>query len=176
MDMKKTMMKKGLLMSLFIGTIMGAVFTVVAQLKNMQQIIIPGLVTGILISAVLSVIIGLIIPVKPVTDKICGRFGLTPEKRLPFLLMNTLICDIIFTPLNCCVNMLVGMTMGLTDVPAEVNGFFEKMLYCIKQPFFAPALISTLIIDLLIGFVLCLFITPLINTLTDKICGINRRP
>ncbi len=175
-NMKKTMRKKGILMSVFIGMIMGAVFTVIAQLKNQHTIIPMGIVTSIVISAVLSLIIGLIIPMKKVTDAICRKFGITPDKKLPNAIITALVSDIIFTPLNCCVNMWYGMSMGLTDLPDDVTNIFQKMIYCAKLPEFVPALLMSLLTSLIVGFFLCILVLPLINKLTDKICGVPPRP
>lgn len=170
--MEEIVRKKSLLMSLFMGAVMGVVFTLFAQLKNQGTVIPMGLVTGIIISIVLSCIIGLVMPMKKINETVNRKFRADDGKKLSVGLATALVNDLIFTPLNCCVNMWFGMAMGLTDLPPEVTNIFQKMAFCIKLPYFVPALISTLIIDLIIGFFLCLFLTPLINKITNRMCGI----
>lgn len=171
--MKAKMRKKGILMSVFIGSIMGLVFSVVSQLKNQHTIIPMGVITSIFISMIISCIIGLIVPVKLVNDKVCEKLKITPDKRLPFAVSNALVSNLIFAPLNCIVNMWYGMSMSLTDLPAEITNIFERMGYCATLPFFVPALISSLVFSLIIGFFICLFVTPVINKITNKMCGIH---
>ncbi len=172
MNMKSKMRKKGILMSVFIGTIMGLVFSIISQLKNQHTIIPMGVLSSIVISMIISFLIGIIVPVKLVNDKVCEKLKITPDKRLPFAVSNAFVSNLIFAPLNCIVNMWYGMSMSLTDLPPEVKNVFERMGYCAKQPYFMPALISSLIFSLIIGFFICLFVTPAINKLTNKICGI----
>ncbi len=82
------------------------------------------------------------------------------------------ITDMVYGILNCCVNMWYGMAMGITDVPPDVTNIFQSMAFCTELPYFVPALISTLLIDLVIGFFIYLFVTPLINKVTNRMCGI----
>ena len=171
--MKSVMRKKGMLMSLFMGAIMGLVFTVFAQLKNQGQIMFVGIIAGIIISMVISLFIGLIIPLRKVNGAVCKALKISPDKRLAVAVADAFVFNLIFTPLNCCVNMWFGMAMGLTDVPPTVTNIFQKMMFCAGLPYFVPALISTLLIDLVIGFFLTLFVTPLIHKLTNKMCGIE---
>jgi len=170
--MEKIVKKKSFFMSLFMGTVMGLVFTLFAQLKNQGTIIPMGLITGILISIVISCLIGLLMPMKKINEVVDRKYRSSGEKNISGGLATALVNDLIFTPLNCCVNMWFGMAMGLTDLPPEVKNIFQRMIFCVKLPYFVPALISTLIIDLIIGFFLCLFLTPIINKITNRICGI----
>jgi len=170
--MKAVMRKKGMLMSLFMGAIMGFVFTVFAQLKNQGQLMLMGIIAGIVISIVISLLIGFIIPLKKVNDAVCTALKIPADKRLLVALADAFVFNLIFTPPNCCVNMWYGMAMSLTDVPASVTNIFQKMLFCAGLPYFVPALISTLLMDLVIGFFLSLFVSPIINKLTNKMCGI----
>lgn len=170
--MEEIVRKKSILMSLFMGTLMGIVFTLFAQLKNQGTIIPMGLIMGILISIVISCLIGLIMPMKKINEIVDRKFRAAGGNKIAGALVAALINDLIFTPLNCCVNMWFGMAMGLTDLPPEVTNIFQRMAFCIKLPYFVPALISTLIIDLIIGFFLCLLFTPFINKITNRMCGI----
>ncbi len=172
---KKTMIKKGILMSMFMGAIMGLVFTIFAQLKNQGQIMPVGIVISIFISIVISLIIGLIIPVRNVNVWICKLFRITPDKKIAVNIASAFAFDIIFTPLNCIVNMWYGMAMSLKELPPNVETIFDKMKFCLGLDHFVPALISTLLIDLVIGFFLTFFVTPYINKITDKICGIESK-
>jgi len=173
--MKKTMIKKGLLMSMFMGSVMGLVFTIFAQLKNQGRIMPVGIIISILISIVISLIIGLIIPVRNVTSWTCKLFKIRPDKKLAVGIASAFAFDIIFTPLNCIVNMWYGMAMSLKELPPTVENIFQKMAFCVKLDYFIPALISTLLIDLIIGFFLTLLVTPFINKVTDKMCGIENK-
>ena len=172
--MEKIMRKKGILMSVFMGAVMGLVFTIFAQIKNQGQIIPIGLITSIIISMVICFVIGLVIPVKKVTQEACKFFKITSDKKPAVAGASAFVFNLIFTPLNCCINMWYGMSMSLTDVPPTVENIFQRMVFCAKLDFFIPALLSTLLIDLIIGFFITLFASPVINKLTDSICGINR--
>ncbi|MBE5874649.1 MAG: hypothetical protein E7287_09650 [Lachnospiraceae bacterium] len=172
--MKKQMRKKGILMSVFMGAIMGLVFTIFAQIKNQGRIIPMGIVISILISMVISLLVGLIIPVRKVTEATCKLLKISPDKRLVVGLASAFVFNLIFTPPNCCINMWYGMAMGLQDVPPTVTNVFQKMAFCAGLEYFVPALISTLLIDLVIGFFLTFFASPFVNKLTDKMCGIKR--
>lgn len=171
--MKKKMRKKGILMSLFIGMIMGLFFSVASQLKNQQTIIPMGVITSIIISAVISVTIGLVVPIKLVNDKVCEKLKITPDKRLLFAVSNAFVSNLIFAPLNCIINMWVGMSMSLADLPSEVTNIFSRMAYCAKLPHFIPAILSSLAVSLIMGFFICMLFTPAVNKLTNKICGID---
>jgi len=172
---RKTVIKKGIFMSMFMGAIMGLVFTIFAQLKNQGKIMPAGIVISIFISIAISLIIGLIIPVRNVTIWTCKLFKIDPDKKLATGLANALAFDLLFTPLNCIVNMWYGMAMSLKDLPPTVENIFQKMKFCVGLDYFVPALISTLLIDLVIGFFLTFFVTPYINKITDKICGIESK-
>jgi len=171
--MQSVMRKKGILMSLFMGAIMGLVFTVFAQLKNQGRIMLIGVVIGIIISIIISIFIGFIIPLRKVNGAVCKALNIPAEKRLAVALADAFVFNLIFTPPNCCINMWYGMAMGLADVPATVTNIFQKMIFCAGLPYFVPALISTLLIDLVIGFFLTFLVSPLINKLTNKMCGIS---
>lgn len=169
--MEKLIRKKTLLMSLFMGIIMGTVFTVMAQLKNQGRIIVMGLITSIIISIIISCIIGLIVPMKTVNEKVCEKLRIEPDMKIRTLLATAFVDNLIFTPLNCIVNFWYGMAMGLTDLPPDVVNPFQRMAFCVQLPYFVPALISTLLLDLAVGYILCLIATPFINRTTNKMCG-----
>lgn len=168
--MEAIIKKKTFFMSLFMGIAMGLVFTLFAQIKN-GQIMPIGIIVGILISMVISVVLGMIIPIKKLYDSANKKLNIT-EEGLKMGMVNSLISDLIFTPLNCTFGMWFGMSMGLKNLPPDVTTIFDRLMFCAKLPQFVPALISTLIIDLVIGFVLCILISPFLNKITNKICGI----
>ena len=169
--MEKLIRKKTLLMSLFMGIIMGTVFTVTSQLKNQGRIIIMGLITSIIISVVISCILGLIIPMKTVNEKVCEKMNIDPESKIKALFATSFVDNLIFTPLNCIINMWYGMAMSLKDLPPDVVNPFQRMGFCLQLPYFVPALISTLLIDLAIGYVLCLIASYPLDRLTNSMCG-----
>ena len=174
--MERIMRTKGILMSVFMGAIMGFVFTIFAQMKNQGRIIPIGIIISIIISMFISFLIGLIVPVRKVTQETCRLFNISPDKKPAVAIASAFVFNLIFTPLNCCINMWYGMSMGLTDIPPSVENIFQRMAYCAGLDIFIPALLSTLLIDLVIGFFLTLFTTPVIHKLTDKICGMDKFP
>lgn len=158
MDMKKTMMKVGILISLCNGLVLGTVFSIIGMSKSPQGIIPMGVVTSALLSAVISIIIGLIIPMKIVSDKVHAKLGINParQKALAWF-VEGIVGDLIFTPILCTVFVIMNIVQGHIDPHAP------KFMVWLKE----------LGLDLLVALPITLIIVPLVRKLAFKIFGVN---
>lgn len=149
--------KVSLIISLFVGLVLGAVFTTLAMIMSPEgKIIVPGIIISALISMVISGIIGVIVSMKDFTDKIALKFGINPvTAKLKYNLLQALIGDLIFTPILCTFffikNALPSMPKNL-PVPAYICAWGK-----------------TLLLDLAIAYVLTFFLCPLFKKLAAKI-------
>ncbi|MBP5493078.1 MAG: hypothetical protein J6Y08_09555 [Clostridiales bacterium] len=154
MEMKKIMRKVSCLISFGNGLVLGAVFSAIAMARSPQGIIPMGVITSAILSALLSVIIGLLIPMKNVTDKAYMKCGVNPAKdRIRAALIEGLVGDFIFTPLLCTFFVVKNIIEG--RIPEEV----PKVIYWLRE----------LGIDLLIALPITMIMVPLLRKLAFKI-------
>lgn len=168
--------KKGLLMSLFMGATMGLVFSGTAQLMQMHRLIPLGLLAGVIISFVISGLLGLIVPMKYLNDKInFGLFGLNSENRVRLAFTNAIAGTIIFTIPNCFANMVFGQAQGMMmggALPPTVTNIFQAMGFVLTRLTFPQQLLSTLLLDLAIGYFLNVIFGTVVDKITNKMLGI----
>lgn len=148
--------KISIVISLFMGAVMGAVFTLMSMLKT-GNVIPIGIVVSALISMALSIIIGFIIPMKEVSEGLARLFRINPARqKFIYNLLEAVVGDLIFTPFLCT--------------------FFIIKNVGIHNPVFGKALVSSLIIDFILGIPICFIFCPLFKKLAAKIfhvSGIN---
>lgn len=152
----------GTCMSVLHGMTFGGIFSGIGCARGMMQSagriipmgLITAILTGILITGVLSAIIGYFISFKKITDSISRKLNVdefaNPFKRA---VISALVGDTIMTPLFCFI--FVAMNVGLSD------------------PAFLPAFISSLIMDYIIAFVVSLFVGKPFSIISKKISGIE---
>ena len=157
MEIKKTMMKAGILISLANGLVLGAVFSAIGMSRSPDGIEPAGVVTSALISAAISAVIGLIIPMKNVTEKVRSKLGIDPRRqRYAAWLIEGITGDLIFTPILC--TFFVFMNYFRHKLPPQVP--------------VVPFWLKELGIDLLIALPITMITVPLVRKLTFRLLGI----
>lgn len=161
MDMKKTMMKVGALISLCNGIVLGTLFSIIGMSKSPQGIMPMGVVTSALLSAVLSVVIGLLIPMKNLSEKAEMKLGIDParQKALAWL-VEGVIGDLIFTPILCTFFIIMNRVQGRIDPHAPIVMVWLKELG----------------LDLLIALPVNLLIVPLVRKPAFRLFGVSGSP
>ncbi|MCR5121316.1 MAG: hypothetical protein K6B74_02725 [Ruminococcus sp.] len=157
MDMKKTMMKVGIMISLANGIVLGALFSSIGMAKSPAGIIPMGVLTSVLLSAVISVIVGLIIPMKIVTEKVNAKLGIDPARQKALAcFVEGLVGDFIFTPILC--TFFVFKNYFQHNLPPQVP--------------IVPYWLKELGLDLLIALPITMIIVPLVRKQAFKILGV----
>ena len=158
MDIKKTMMKVSILISLCNGLVLGTVFSSIGMAGSPQGIIPMGVVTSALLSAVISIIVGLIIPMKVVTEKVNMKLGINParQKALAWF-VEGLVGDLIFTPILCTFFVVKNIIDG--HIPPQA----PKFMVWLKE----------LGLDLLVALPVTMIIVPLVRKLAFRIFGVS---
>lgn len=162
MKMKKTMMKVGILISLCNGLVLGSVFSSIGMIRSPQGRIMPmGVVTSALLSAVISIIVGLMIPMKSVTDKVHMKLGIDPARqKAPAWFVEGVVGDLIFTPILCTFFIIMNRVQGRIDPHAPIFMVWLKELG----------------LDLLVALPITMVIVPLVRKLAFKIFGAGGAP
>ena len=126
------------------------------------KITLPALLSSFGISFVISMVIGLLIPVHKVNGALGRKLGLKPGK-LSTRFFESFVSDLIYTPV-----MTLCMVL-LAHKKATENGA--------KIPF-APMFLRSLLICFAVAYVLVFFLTPLFLKFLMKRAGIpaNGRP
>ncbi len=113
---------------------------------------LPGWILSFLISTVISLLIGFIVPMKKVNDQITSKLGLHPG-RFSTRIVETLVSDLIYTPLITLCMVFFAYKM------AESHG---------AQLSFLPMFLPSLVICLVAGFLLIFIFTPFYMGLITK--------
>ena len=152
MSEKEKMMKKvGIKMSLCMGITLSFFLSLIGTATS-GHFSVPGWITSFLISAVISLIIGFIVPVKKVTDSACARFNMQPGK-LSTKCFECLISDLIYTPVITLCMVFFAYRMA-TAQGAPLH--------------FLPMFLSSLVICLIAGFILIFIFMPFYMKLLIK--------
>lgn len=151
----------GTCMSVLHGMTFGGIFSGIGCAKGMLQsaghIIPMGLVmailSGMLITGVLSAILGYFISFKKISDSIARKLNVD-EFANPFKMavISSLVGDTIMTPLFCFI--FIAKNVGFT-------------------PAFLPAFLSSLIMDYIIAFVVGLIVGKPFSIISKKISCID---
>lgn len=178
--MKKIIFVKCLLMSAGMGLLMGMCFTIINQLKQNGTVQPVGVVIGMLISLVVSMLVGCVFNMKKICDRILGGWfhlnTFETNKKILFYLFEAVIGSVIFTPFNMFFNQMYGMYMGIkmsTGFPPFVKNFFDGIQFLFTQAHFLDAYLGGLLPSILIGIPISLVGTLMFGKITDKICGID---
>ena len=158
MDMRKQMMKVGMIISLGNGLVLGSLFSAIGMANSPSGIIPMGVVTSALLSAVISIIIGLIVPMGLVSQKVTTKLGINPARQ-KFLgvLVEGIVGDLIFTPILCTFFVVKNFMQGL--IPPQVPKF--------------PFWLKELGLDLLVALPVTMIIVPLLRKLAFKMFHIG---
>ncbi|MBR1669862.1 MAG: hypothetical protein IJ695_04115 [Butyrivibrio sp.] len=140
-------LRMGLLMSFslaLVGTVTSGHFT------------IPGFLISFALSAVISIIIGFVVPVGKVSESFCRRRNLAPG-TLPYKLASAFISDLIYTPVITLAMVCLAYFMA------------KKQSGGMAQIPFLPMFLKSLVITFIVGFVLIYIFMPLfLNQLMKK--------
>lgn len=143
--MKKIMM----LMTILMGFTMSLVLSLVGTLMG-GHFSIPSWLLSFGISFVLSIIIGFIVPVKMLGDKFCGKCKTVPESPKGNFL-SAIISNLIYTPFLTIVMVCTMVGIATKEIP-EMAARINIMVH---------ALIPSLIVCLIVGYIVIVIVQPL---------------
>ncbi len=141
----------GLKMSIFMGITMSFFLSLIGT-GTSGHFSIPAWFLSFLISTVISLLIGFIVPMKKVNDQITSKLGLHPG-QFSTRLVETLISDLIYTPLITFCMVFFAYKMAVSH-GAQLS--------------FLPMFLSSLVICLVAGFLLIFIFTPFYMALITK--------
>ena len=150
MNMKKI----GIQMSLLMGITLSFCLSLIGNLTS-GHFTIPGFLISFVLSTVISLIIGFLVPMKKVGDSVTAKLGLRPHS-LPAHAVESLVSDLIYTPV---------ITLAMVTL-----AYF--MMQAPEKPPFLPMFLSSLLISMLAGYVLIFFLMPLFMKLVFKKNGV----
>ena len=139
MDMKKA----GCQMSLLMGFSMSCILTLIGLLSAGKFTVI-GFLSSLLISFVVSVIIGMIIPMKNISDGLLKKFNLKAG-TLKARVLEALVSDVLYSPLMTFVMVYLAYRQAVAH-GARIS--------------FGPMLLKSEIISFIAAFVLSFVLTP----------------
>ncbi len=121
---------------------------------------LPALITGIAVSFVvgfiISMLIGMVVPMKKVEDAVC-RKAHTSVKSLKGKLLNTLVSDVIYTPIISTVQVI----LGYIQMPEN------------QRPPFIGMWLSSVVICMLFGYIIVFIFQPIYMNKTFSKFGIE---
>lgn len=144
--------KIGIIISLQMGFVMGAVFTAISMAKQggIHAIVPVGVLSSALMSMLISGVWGSIISMKDLSEGAARLLRINPVKqKFAYNLLEALVGDLVFTPLLCT--------------------FFVVKNIGIHNPMFVKIWISSLVLDFLICIPLNFIFCPLFKKVAGKI-------
>lgn len=145
--------KIGIVVSLQMGLVMGAVFTTISMVQN-DKIIPVGIVISALISAVISGILGSVISMKTLAEGSARLLHINPAKHhFLYNFVEAIIGAIVFTPVLCT--------------------FFIIKNVGIDHPMFIKIWLSSLLLDFLVCIPLNFIFCPIFKKIAGKIFGVS---
>ncbi len=161
---KKVMRKVGMTMSIFMGVTMSFFLSLVGNLTS-GHFTVPSWIIGFLVSTVISLIIGFVVPMKLVGDKAVGALKLRTFS-FPARLVESFISDLIYTPLMTFCMVFMAYKQAIAHgAPAESLNLGKMFL-------------GSCCICFVVAFVIILIVTPIFMKITFKKYGIDpaKRP
>ncbi|MBO4218072.1 MAG: hypothetical protein J5887_01000 [Erysipelotrichaceae bacterium] len=140
MDMKKA----GLKMSVLMGAAMSTVLSLVGMLSS-GKFTLKGYLLNVLISFFISFLLGLIVPIRKLSDRLTGRLNLPPGS-VKARLAEALVSDAVYTPLMTTVMVYLAYRQAVAH-GARIS--------------FLPMWLPSMGISLLVAFVLAYALSPL---------------
>lgn len=137
------------LMSVLMGFVMSFVLSLVGTLVG-GHFSIQSWMLSFGISLVLSIIIGFVVPVKPLGDKFCNKHNVVPESPKGNF-CSALISNLIYTPFLTIVMVSTMVLMATKEVPS-----WQARLNILGH-----ALIPSLIVCFVVGYVAITIFQPL---------------
>ena len=156
MDPKK-MKKVGLEMNILMGVTLSFCLSLIGTLSS-GHFTVPGFLISFAISTVLSLIIGFIVPMKSVNDKLERKHGLVPG-AMKTKLIESLISDCIYTPI-----MTLSMTLFAFMQMKKQAAHNPHM----ELPPYPIMFLRSLLISMVAGYVIIFIVTPIFMKLVLK--------
>ena len=158
--MENKMKKVGMTISIFMGVTLSFCLSLTGNLMGSRQsgaFSVPGWLISFVVSTLISLIIGFIVPMKKISDSIQGRFG--GPRSLKARLIDTLVSDIIYTPV---------ITLAMVAL-----AYKNAVTHGAQMPF-APMFLSSLIVSLIVAYILIFILMPVFLKLSLKLNGVQR--
>ena len=160
--MENKMKKVGLTMSMLMGITLSFCLSLTGNIMGSRQsgsFNVPGWLISFVLSTVISIILGFIIPMKKISDSVQSKNGGIGSVR--GRLVDSLVSDLIYTPL------LTLIMVFLAYRGAVAHG---------AQMPFLPMFLSSLLVSLIVAYIIIFLVSPLFIRLALKINGIQGRP
>ncbi|MCR5502624.1 MAG: hypothetical protein K6F53_06425 [Lachnospiraceae bacterium] len=121
---------------------------------------VRGAVLSFVVSLIISLVIGIFVPMKKLTDMVGEKAGAEPGS-LGRRCLDSLVSDIIYTPLITVLMVSMNWKMAMMHLPEGAHG-----------PHFSRMLLSSLPVMFSVGFVLVFIFMPLYMKLVLKKNGL----
>lgn len=160
----KAMKKVGITMSAFMGIAMSFFLSLTGTITS-GHFTVPSWLISFVISGLISMVIGILIPMKKVNDKVVGLFKLPPFSFAGRCL-ESFVSDLIYTPImTFCMVFFAYKSAIAHGAPAESMNLGRMFL-------------SSFFICFVVGFVLIIILMPIFLKISMKIHGIDpsKRP
>lgn len=155
------MKKVGIIMSVLMGVTLSFCLSLTGNLTSGEGFQLVPFLLSFAASTVISLLIGLIVPMKKVEDGAVKAMKLN-ERSMPANLVKALVSDLIYTPV---------ITLAMIIL---VRALVMKMSHGHAQlPPFAVMFIKSLIISLVVAYIIILIVTPVFMKLSFKLAGVN---
>ena len=145
------MRKIGIQMSILMGVSLSFCLSLVGSLSS-GHFTMPTFLLSFAVSTIISLIIGLLVPMKKVNDSLDAKLGLQPRK-LSTHLFESLISDLIYTPIITLAMVFLNWKL------ATAHG---------AQIPFLPMFVKSLILSMLVGYLLIFVLMPLFLKLVRR--------
>lgn len=149
--MDETMKKVGRKMSLYMGVTMSFVLSLVGNLSS-GHFTFPGFLLSFVISTVVALLIGMIVPVGKITRDALKNAKLAPDSTGGKLL-SALISDLIYTPVMTLLMVFLAYRQAVSH-GAQLN--------------FLSMFLPSLLLSLVVGYFCIFFIEPVYMNLVMK--------
>lgn len=149
--MEKQMKKAGMIISILMGLSMSFVLSLVGNLTAESGFVLPAWLISFVVSAIISLVIGFIIPMKKLNDSLCGKMNVKAES-LPGNLITSFVSDLIYTPFIT----LVMIILAYSHIPEG------------HKPPFAMMYLKALGLSFIVGYVVIAILQPLFVKLVIK--------
>ncbi len=155
----KAMKKVGITMSAFMGIAMSFFLSLTGTITS-GHFTVPSWLISFVISGLISMVIGIAIPMKKVNDKVVGLFKLPPFSFAGRCL-ESFVSDLIYTPImTFCMVFFAYKSAIAHGAPAESMNLGRMFL-------------SSFFICFVVGFVLIIILMPIFLKIAMKMHGID---
>lgn len=160
--MEAKMKKVGMTVSVFMGVTLSFCLSLVGNLLGSRQsgaFSVPGWLISFVVSTIISLIIGFIVPMKKISDSIHAKNG--GPRSLKARLIDTLVSDLIYTPV---------ITLAMVFL-----AYRNATAHGAQMPFL-PMFLSSLVVSLIVAYILIFILMPVFLKLSLKLNGIQGPP